>query len=64
MSYLKYGIMAILSFSQSIVCTLKLVIQKRSVTTQTKLMPKRIYNPITTMGFSKMFTFQLDNTKR
>ena len=26
--------------------------------------PKRIYNPITAMGFSAMFTFQLDNTKR
>ena len=26
--------------------------------------PERIYNPITTMGFSAMFTFQLDNTKR
>jgi hypothetical protein len=25
---------------------------------------KRIYNPITAMGFSAMFTFQLDNTKR
>ena len=23
-----------------------------------------IYNPITAMGFSAMFTFQLDNTKR
>ena len=28
------------------------------------LMPERIYNPITAMGFSAMFTFQLDNTKR
>ena len=25
--------------------------------------PKGIYNPITAMGFSAMFTFQLDNTK-
>ena len=25
---------------------------------------ERIYNPITAMGFSAMFTFQLDNTKR
>ena len=25
--------------------------------------PKRIYNPVTAMGFSAMFTFQLDNTK-
>ena len=25
--------------------------------------PERIYNPITTVGFSAMFTFQLDNTK-
>ena len=25
---------------------------------------KRIYDPITAMGFSAMFTFQLDNTKR
>ena len=24
--------------------------------------PERIYNPITAMGFSAMFTFQLDNT--
>ena len=28
------------------------------------IMPERIYNPITAMGFSAMFTFQLDNTKR
>ena len=27
-------------------------------------MPERIYNPITAMGFSAMFTFQLDKTKR
>ena len=27
-------------------------------------LPERIYNPITAMGFSVMFTFQLDNTKR
>ena len=26
--------------------------------------PKRIYNPITAMGFSALFTFQLYNTKR
>ena len=26
-------------------------------------MPERIYNPITAMGVSAMFTFQLDNTK-
>ena len=25
---------------------------------------ERIYNPITAMGFSAMFIFQLDNTKR
>ena len=25
---------------------------------------ERIYNPITAMGFSAMFTFHLDNTKR
>ena len=24
--------------------------------------PERIYHPITAMGFSAMFTFQLDNT--
>ena len=29
-----------------------------------KSMPECIYNPITAMGFSSMFTFQLDNTKR
>ena len=29
-----------------------------------KAEPERIYNPITAMGFSAMFTFQLDNTKR
>ena len=28
-----------------------------------KVRPERIYNPITTIGFSAMFTFQLDNTK-
>jgi hypothetical protein len=27
-------------------------------------LPERIYNPITAMGFSAMFTFQLNNTKR
>ena len=26
--------------------------------------PERIYDPITAMGFSAMFTFQLDNTNR
>ena len=26
--------------------------------------PERIYTPITAMGFSAMFIFQLDNTKR
>jgi hypothetical protein len=29
-----------------------------------KTLPERIYNPITAMGFSAMFTFKLDNTKR
>ena len=29
-----------------------------------KYKPEHIYNPITAMGFSAMFTFQLDNTKR
>jgi hypothetical protein len=29
-----------------------------------RVLPERIYNPITAMGFSAMFTFQLDNTKR
>ena len=28
-----------------------------------KTMPERIYNPIMAIGFSAMFTFQLDNTK-
>ena len=28
------------------------------------ILPERIYNPIGAMGFSAMFTFQLDNTKR
>ena len=27
-------------------------------------MLERIYNPITAMGFSAMFTFQMDNTNR
>ena len=27
-------------------------------------MPERINNPIMAMGFSAVFTFQLDNTKR
>jgi hypothetical protein len=27
-----------------------------------KTVAERIYNPITAMGFSAMFTFQLDNT--
>ena len=29
-----------------------------------RTMPEHIYNPITAMGFSAMFTFQLDNTKK
>ena len=29
-----------------------------------RTVPEGIYNPITAMGFSAMFTFQLDNTKR
>jgi hypothetical protein len=29
-----------------------------------EIKPKRIYNPITAMGFSAIFTFQLDNIKR
>ena len=28
------------------------------------IMTECIYSPITAMGFSAMFTFQLDNTKR
>ena len=28
------------------------------------IVPDCIYNPITAMGFSAMFTHQLDNTKR
>ena len=28
------------------------------------ILPVHIYNPITVMGFSTMFTFQLDNTKK
>ena len=28
------------------------------------LLLERIYNPITALGFSAMFIFQLDNTKR
>ena len=31
---------------------------------QAVTMPELIYHPITTMGFSAMFTFQLDNTRR
>ena len=31
---------------------------------QLDIVPERIYNPITAMGFLAMFTFQLDNTKR
>ena len=31
--------------------------------TLAQTVPERIYNPITAMGFSAMFTFQLDNTK-
>ena len=33
-------------------------------TLQSRTEPERIYNPITAMGFSAMFTFQLHNTKR
>jgi hypothetical protein len=28
-----------------------------------EILPECIYNPITAMGFSTMFTFQLDKTK-
>ena len=36
----------------------------QNVSCWNKPIPERIYNPITAMGFSAMFTFQLDNTKR
>ena len=29
-----------------------------------RILPEHIYNPIMAMGFSAMFTFHLDNTKR
>ena len=32
--------------------------------TSNDVKPERIYNPIMAMGFSAMFTFQLDNNKR
>ena len=35
-----------------------------TVTLYSPSLPKRIYNPITAMGFLAMFTFQLDNIKR
>ena len=31
---------------------------------QQQSLPECIYNPITAMGFSALFTFQLDNTKK
>ena len=37
---------------------------KECVSSEKMTMPKRIYNPITAIGFSVMFSFQLDNTKR
>jgi hypothetical protein len=46
----------------------KIIVQKRllgkepGTTQQSRL--ECIYNPITAMGFSAMFTFQLDNIKR
>ena len=43
------------------------VIQTFSQVTKFKvynLLPEHIYNPITSMGSSAMFVFQLDNTKR
>ena len=32
-------------------------------TNQWHKLPERIYNPITAIGFSAMFAFQLDNSK-
>ena len=39
---------------------------RKKITTHVRFViePERIYNPIMAMGFSAMFTFQLDNTKR
>ena len=37
---------------------------KKRLNKKKRTMPERIYNPITAMGFSATFTFQLDNTKR
>ena len=34
------------------------------LTLNMEILPQVIYNHITAMGFSAMFTFQLDNTKR
>ena len=39
------------------------IMGKKWIPAQASL-PDRIYNPITAMGFSAMFTFQLYNTKR
>ena len=36
---------------------------EKSITKNTGLQLERIYNFVTAMGFSAMFTFQLDNTK-
>ena len=40
------------------------IIYKEIISQTCVVVPERIYNPITAMGFSAMFTFQLDNTKR
>ena len=57
-----------LRMAQKTIITKKLAIGKtselqlESTKAQERAMSERIYNPITAMGFSAMFTFQLDNT--
>ena len=40
------------------------ILQQTGSQSKEGILPERIDNPITTLGLSAMFTFQLDNTKR
>ena len=65
MQWLSIGLtmQVLTNFSHDFGCLLKVMVTLYKMI-MLKLLPERIYKPITAMGFSAMFTFQLDNTKR
>ena len=64
-TYVQYAVSGIISSSnRRILNRLVFLLPSRFELMLKVIMTERIYNPITAMGFSAMFTFQLDNTKR